>query len=101
MGQGREGVGCQDRLTIGVCLASFTSGLAHTLQCSFSLLRGGVSIEFSAPFRKVHDRHRCILSRGGIGRAIAQIDLGSTDGPAEAERYGVFDPRFEIPVRQD
>ncbi len=40
-------------------------------------------------------------SPGGIGRAIAQIDLGSTDGPAEAERYGVFDPRFEIPVRQD
>lgn len=40
-------------------------------------------------------------SPGGIGRAAAQIDLGSTDGPAEAERYGVFDPRFEIPVRQD
>lgn len=40
-------------------------------------------------------------SPGGIGRAIAQIDLGSTDGPAEAERYGVFDPRFVMTARQD
>lgn len=44
-------------------------------------------------------------SPGGIGREAAQIDLGSTDGPAEmiatAERYGVFDPRFVIPARQD
>ncbi len=40
-------------------------------------------------------------SPGGIGRAIAQIDLGSTDGPAEAERYGVFDPRLVMTARQD
>ena len=44
-------------------------------------------------------------SPGGVGREAAQIDLGSTDGPAEmiatAERYGVFDPRFVMTARQD